>query len=221
MQAARPQAIPQEVWRYLIQAGVLLTCPHGQFVWDVGEVAGEASFLVLAGLVRLFHVDSRGAALTVLATGPGGLLGAHPEVPGRPFAVGAEALTDVALLRLEAAEVGRWREGAPEVDAWLRRDLGALLQDTYVRLQLEHAPAKARVAHTLLALERQGLLAGATRQRIAELCNLTVETVVRILSAWLREGVIAHSRFTTLSRAEKARLCAVLGEAPELTPPYL
>ena len=79
--------------------------------------------------------------------------------------------------------------------------------------------AKAKVAHVLLTLDRQALLDRMTRQQLADLANLTLETTVRTISQFLREGTLKGSRFTLLSERGRLALAEMLepyepGELP-------
>ena len=115
---------------------------------------------------------------------------------------------------LPAERITQWLRGTDKTSTtfvrWLRYTLDQQLAETYTRLELEHDTAKAKVAHVLLTLDRQALLERMTRQQIADLANLTIETTVRTISQFLREGILKGSHFTKLSEAECAALGAIL-----------
>ena len=218
----RPQSVPQPIWERFNRFGLSLRLEAGALLEEPDELC-ENMWLVLCGLIRLYQTDRKGNAVTLLSVGAGGLVGHHPELKSRQVA-GAEALVGSSLLAFPAALVDSWltEPGAfgPAFTGWLLEDIGLRLEDTYVRLELEHAPATERVARALLVLDRQALLSRMTRQQIADFANLTVETTVRAISSFLRAGTLASSHFTRLSEAERHALGGLLGNSEPSALPY-
>ena len=203
-----PDDLPETLWKAFLALGEPLRMEAGALLWEPGDPHEGESYLVVRGLVRLYHPSRKGDAVTLLAIGAGGLVGHHPllEPPkgvGRPRATGAEALCSSDLLTLPAAHVTTWLRGTDATSTafsgWLRRTVDQQLAETYTRLELEHDTARAKVAHVLLTLDRQTLLNRMTRQQIADLANLTIETTVR-----------TTSHFTVLSEAERGALGKLL-----------
>ena len=222
MNLRRPDILPETLWNDFIRIGTPAHAKAGELLWEPGDAHEGESCLVVRGLVRLYHPSRKGDAVTLLAVSAGGLLGHHPET-NRPHTTGAEALLSSDLLRLSATHVTRWRGGTDETSRtftlWLRHSLDQQLNETYTRLELDHDSARAKVAHVLLTLDRQALLDRMTRQQIADLANLTLETTVRTISQFLREGLLKGSRFTVLSKQERLALAEILepyepGELP-------
>lgn len=224
MSTLRPDSVPEALWQRFAAVGVPTELRAEGFLWTPGDDVANSSYLVTSGLVRLYHPTSSGSAVTLLAVGTGGFLGYHPETDDQAHVTGAEALCDTSLLALPSERVGEWFKelnafGQAFV-AWLQQDLIAQLRDTQLRLGLEHDSAAVRVAHALLALDRQSLLSRMSRTHIAELANLTVETTVRSISQFVREGRLKRSRFTRLSEAERLALADLLEPYELSVTPY-
>ena len=220
----RPDPIPQDVWRTLLETSRVRQLDEGSPLWGPDQPRPDKSFIVVEGLMRLYHFDHKGETATVLAVGRGGLIGYHPDLSGSPYATGAEALVPSRLLILGATEIDtHFKEGgalSEDFAAWMKRDVDLHMQDTYARLLLEHTPAKERVARTLLALNEQNLLGRSKRRQLAELTNLSVETVVRTLSTLLEEGVLESVRLGRLSVRERRSLCGILTSYESSPIPY-
>lgn len=214
MTSARPQTVPEDLWPHLEAVGRPHALEPRHLLWEPGDLHDGDSYLVLGGLIRLYHPSRDGGAVTLLVAGSGALLGHHASLQPHNHATGAETMCSSRVLVLPVAAVGAWLTERDEVGRsfvqWLRTSVTGQLADTYTRLELEHDTAPARVAHVLLALDRQRLLDRMTRQDLADLANLTLETTVRTISRFVREGLLAGSRFTVLSEDERLALAAIL-----------
>ncbi len=217
MTLRRPGTVPEALWNDLVSIGTPTQVEMGELLWEPGDAHEGESYLVVRGLVRLYHPSRKGEAVTLLVVGAGGLVGHHPTdqfEASRPHATGAEVLCSSTLLALPAERIMCWLQETDKTSTtfiqWLRHTVEQQLDETYTRLELEHDTAKAKVAHVLLTLDRQALLDRMTRQQIADLANLTIETPVRTISQFLREGVLKGSRFTVLNDAERFALAALL-----------
>lgn len=210
----KPKGIPDVLWAHFNELGNVSYVSAGELLWEPGESRDYECFIVLSGLFRLYHPSRKGIAITLLTIGKGSMFGHHPSLQHRPFATGAEALCDSKLLSIPVQIIAQWLEGSDELSkifvTWLRETVNRQLDETYKRLELEHDTAIARVAHVLLALDRQAILDRMSRQKIADIANLTVETTVRSISQLVREGALEKSQFTVLSREERFSLVRIV-----------
>lgn len=224
MDLTRPQSVPEALWTQFVQVGTHVRARKSELLWAPGETREDVSYLVLRGLARLYHPGRKGDAVTLLLLGSGDLLGHHPELGYRPYATGAETLCASDLLSLPAASVEDWLYGSTPISAlfktWLRRSANRQLENTFQRIELEHDAARVRVAHTLLALDRQALLERMSRQQIADVANLSLETTVRCITQLLRDGHLKTTRFTALSEPERWALVRLLEPYEPLDLPY-
>ena len=222
--ALPPDPVPEDVWRRLVSEGHRYDLDTREPLWEPAQERPSRAYVVSEGLVRLYHPNRQGKAITVVAVGRGGLLGYHPQLSGSPYATGAEAMTLSRLLGLRGEELDRWFQEGDELGEdfreWLRRDLDLHMRNTYTRLQLDNTSAEEKVARMLLALHEQNLLTSITRRQIAELTNLSAETVVRVLSKLRREETLEKTEFTLLSENERHNLCDLLTPFEPLSLPY-
>lgn len=219
-----PDPVPRDVWTRLLDEGQRHHLDREDPLWEPGQGRPNRSYVVTEGLMRLYHPNRQGRAITVVAIGRGGLLGYHPQLDSSPYATGAEAMTLVRLVGLQADELDTWfKEGdtlGQDFRAWLRRDLNLHMQNTYTRLQLDNTSAEEKVSRMLLALHEQNLLASITRRQIAELTNLSTETVVRTLTKLRNEATLETTEFTLLNENERHNLCDLLTAYEPLSLPY-
>ena len=224
MEATRPAAIPEPLWTTFLNLGTPHHVDRGALLWEPGEYRNSDCFVVVHGLTRLYHLSRKGLPVTLLLLGAGSLLGHHPDLEHRPYATGAEALCATQLLALPAQTISTWLRGSDALSVsfadWVRHGVNEQLDETFVRLELEHDSAKFKVAHTLLTLDRQALLDRMSHQHIADIANLSLETTVRSVTQLLREGYLQNSHFTALSDAERLALTGLLEPFEPTDLPY-
>ena len=70
-----------------------------------------------------------------------------------------------------------------------------------------HDPVEQRLAQTLINLTKKfGSTIPLTKHELAEMANTTVETTIRVLSQFKKDGLIESSRgSTTIAKLEKLR----------------
>ena len=219
---SRPPHIPESLWTAFITVGAQVSAAQGELLWEPGNTR-ETMYIVLRGLIRLYHPDHKGTAVTLLTLGAGALLGQHaPHAHHHP--VGAEALCHTELLKLPARHIKNWTTGqhelSPVFTEWLHDNVSQQLDETYQRLELEHEPALNRVAHAILILDAQALLDRMSRQQIADITNLSPETVVRSITQLRKNGQLKSAHFTALNNAERQALRALIAPYELAQVPY-
>jgi CRP-like cAMP-binding protein len=158
----------------------------------------------------------------------GGFLGQHTDTATDTSEenqmTGAEALCETSVLFLLPGQTHHWFNQDNEIGrlftSWLHEDLVAQLRETQVRFGLEHDSALVCVVHALLVLDHLSLLNRMTRQQIAMMANLSVETTVRVISKLVREKYLASSRFTSLTDTERLALADLLEPYEVSNSPY-
>lgn len=214
MPRSRPESIPEGLWLHFAAVGSRTRVARSALLWEPGERRAGRAYVIVAGVARLYCLGRRGLPVTLLMVGAGGLIGHHPDLQHQPYATGAEAVSACDVLELPAERVAAWLEARDEFGrtfvAWLRGVVNRQVVDTYERLRLERESARARVAHVLLALDRQASLSGITRQQVADLANLTLETTIRTIAELVRTHALEGARLTVLSAAERSALAGIL-----------
>ncbi len=224
MKPEKPETIPETVWQIIQTYSEPMALGLGQLLWQPGDLRANYCYIVTKGLLRLFHDTSSGKAVTLLAISPGGILGHHHNPKIKTHVTGAEAITNSQVMvfpsdRLESL-LKQTDDLSRAFTLWFRNLMFQQLSETNTRLELEHDSAKVKVAHILLALDRQGYLDRIDRQHIADLANLSVETTVRTISQLLREGILKDSHFTVLSEPERLALADLLEPYEPTELPY-
>lgn len=224
MSDIKPPYIPSLLWQTFSSRGTPKRLAPNELLWTPGSNFPEHKYVVTSGLLRLYHVTSSGNGVTLLTVSAGGFLGQHTDAATENQMTGAEALCETELLFLPLEQTSRWLSQKDDVGrlfaGWIYDDLVAQLRDTQLRFSLEHDTALVCVVHALLVLDHLNLLERMSRQQIATVANLTVETTVRVISKLLREGHLASSRFTTLSDKERLTLADLLEPYELSNSPY-
>lgn len=182
----------------------------GDTLWHAGDPA-ESLCVVVSGRVKIVrHADSGDIILEMF--GPTETVGVVAVYNQIPYPATAIAMEPTLLVRLPRRD---WFE-LIERDSGFAR--GMMLQLTRLNMSLTRKLAAmhgkrvgARVATLFLSLaDRLGRATEAgteiplalSRQEIAELVGTTVESAIRVMSRWNREGVLVtgHERFVIPDR---------------------
>jgi CRP/FNR family transcriptional regulator len=174
---------------------------RGEALWRAGEKA--CSFIVVGhGLVKVVLPSSGSRDLVMGLYGPGESVGDAALLEGGQYPAEALALTDPAIItRIPREQLFTALEqcGAAALD--LAREMSRRAALANRRISLFAASAEERLASTLLELsERFGdemedgstlIPLRLTRAELAALVGTTVETTIRTLSRWSREGLVS------------------------------
>ncbi len=149
-------------------------------------------WVVQEGQVRLYKSSARGQIATLDILGPGEVFGALAPREQSTYPTSAEAVTDGRAWWLPRDSFHKLLENDPAVAMELLRIVSRRLRDAQERLRLfAYDPAPARLAHALLGASSDGE-ATVTRRALAELAGTTVETAIRVLRRFGRDGLV-HS----------------------------
>jgi CRP-like cAMP-binding protein len=170
----------------------------GEALWHAGDPADSLT-VVVSGRVKIVrHADSGDIILEMF--GPSETAGVVAVYNQIPYPASAIAMEPTLLLRLPRRD---WFDLIEKDPAFAR---GMLLQMTRLNMALTRKLAAmhgkrvgARVATLFLSLaDRLGrqtaegteIPLALSRQEIAELVGTTVESAIRVMSRWNREGVL-------------------------------
>lgn len=206
--------------------GRLSHCRSGprQMLFRAGDSSTQL-YVIREGQVKLTRTDIDGHDHLLNLAGPGYFLGF--DTIGNPsYSYSAETLTPTVLCRIRHSDIVRLLKKEPRVS------LNVLLA---VNEQLAHArnlmralgqkTAVQKVAALLLNLyppEADGetdkaMALHLSRQEMAKILGLTVETVSRIMAALRRKGIIDAPPGRIVISA-RARLQALAGDRPRAKP---
>jgi CRP/FNR family transcriptional regulator len=158
-----------------------------------------AAYIVTAGQVKRVKHSDVGKDIILEVVGPGALLGEMAALSDQPHDTSAQALDEVAAWRIGASDFRRLMSEHPALAAVVIATLSRRLREAQDEIRgLAVERVERRIARTLLKLartvgHRKGrtlvLDLSLTRQDIAEMTGTTVETAIRVMSQWRREGI--------------------------------
>ncbi len=174
--------------------------------WDKGETIfseGDPSdFLltVLSGRVKVVKRQSSGKEVILEIFGPGDPVGAVVAYEGRPFPASAVAIDRATCLLVRRGPLFGLLEKHPSLVRGLLSTFTRRIVELAQRIpEVAGARVETRFAHLFLKLAdrmerpRDGAAfvpIALTRQELADLTGTTIETCIRVMSRWGREGVI-------------------------------
>ena len=183
--------------RALSQVCRLQVCERGETIFVEGTRAKEMSFVALGTVKIVKATPTRSVILRIVGAGsPVGIVAAWE---GRPYPGTAIAIEPSTIVHVPEREFFSLTDRHPEI----LRQLLKLMMDRQVqmgqRVSEMTGSVETRVAQALLDLvvssgkaEGHGasIALALTRQEIADLAGTTVETAIRIMSRWGKEGLV-------------------------------
>jgi CRP/FNR family transcriptional regulator len=200
--------IPETALSELAVATQGTSVERGGIIWMNGRKL-DFFGLVVAGFVKMVKTTPIGREVTAELIGPGQVFGMLGAVDGTGCPLMARAATLLSYIRIPSSAFLPLYNTYPSVrDALVSRS-GLRLRNTFETLaMMSTGRVEQRVAAVLLTLagsygETAGLgvriTAPLTRQDVADLAGTTLESAIRTLSRWEREGLArTDQRFITV-----------------------
>lgn len=165
------------------------------------EGAAAASFWVVrSGHVKILRQSRGGREVVLELLGPGEAFGGVAAIERRPYPASAQATEASTVLRIPGEPIVALAERHPSILRAMTLMIGRRLRTAHDSVtSLASDPVEARLATTLLRLaEREGtrdargltLPFRVTRQTLADMTGTTVETTIRVVSRWLKDGLV-------------------------------
>ncbi len=157
--------------------------------------------VVTSGRVKIVRHSRGGKDVVLEMLGSGEIFGGVAVIERRPYPASAQATEPSAVLKLPAEAVIAVAERHPSLIKEMALMIGRRLRaahDAVTSLAVD--PVEARLAAALVRLaEREGtrgrggltLPFHLTRQSLADMTGTTVETAIRVVSRWIKDGVVA------------------------------
>jgi CRP/FNR family transcriptional regulator len=172
-------------------------CERGDTVFAEGTRATEMSFVAIGSVKIVKAAPNRSVILRIVGAGnPIGLVAAWE---GRPYPGSAIAIEPSTIVHVPEREFFALTDRHPEI----LRQILQLMMDRQVQLGQRVSEmtgsVEARIAQSLLELvASSGRVEGAkavlplalSRQEIADLAGTTVESAIRTMSRWGKEGLV-------------------------------
>lgn len=161
---------------------------RGEVLFYEGQPA-EALWVVRRGRVRLYRATADGRVTTLDTLGPGRIFGAISPAD-ETYPASAEAMTAGSAWRLPRSVLLHLLSEDPSLGIEVLRIVSSRLREAHTRLcSFAHQSASARLARALLQAAPEGE-ARVTRRALAETAGTTVETAIRVLRRFEREGLV-------------------------------
>jgi CRP/FNR family transcriptional regulator len=160
--------------------------------------------LVRTGRVKIVRETRGGKAVVLDLLGPGEPFGGVAVIERRPYPASAQAIEPSVIVKVAADAIVSLTERDPTLLREIALMMGERLRAAHDSVRsLAVEPAETRLASALLRLaEREGakmprgvaLPFHLTRQSLADMAGTTVETAIRVVSRWLKEGLVAEQK---------------------------
>jgi CRP/FNR family transcriptional regulator, nitrogen oxide reductase regulator len=182
-------------------AAVTVACSfrRGDYIFREED---ESSYLysVLNGRVKIVKLTPAGQEAILEVFGPGDPLGAVAVYEGRPYPASAVVLEDATCLRIDRGAFFSLLEKHPSLVRSVLSGLNLRLVELTKRItELTGGRVENRIARLFVRLSREFgrserggtfIRMALTRQELADMTGTTVETCIRVMSRWTKEGVI-------------------------------
>lgn len=174
----------------------------------------DALYAIAAGRVKIFKMMPSGKDVILEVFGPGDPLGAVAVYIGRPFPASAAALEDTTCVVIPKVDFFRLLEQHPTLVRGLLLGMTTRLVELTNRLaELTGGRIEARFARLFIKLADQmgraesgGLFIplALSRQELADMTGTTIETCIRIMSRWGKDGIVRTEKngFVIISRRD-------------------
>lgn len=172
---------------------------RGEVLFRQGD-APKSLWIVLSGRVKVVKSSPSGRELILDLLGPGDPVGAVAVFEGLPYPATALAQISAVCLEIERRGFLALLDSNPSLVRGLLSGFAMRLRELTARLaDLSGGRVEARLARALASLaegasERrpEGLFVPVrlSRQELADLCGTTVETAIRVMSRWSKEGIV-------------------------------
>jgi CRP-like cAMP-binding protein len=198
--------------RRLAAASQLRTYAKGETIFSEGDPSRHF-YTVASGRVKIFKMTPSGKDVILEIFGAGDPFGSVAAYEGRPYPASAVALEETLVVATRREEFFRLLEEHPSLVRGLLLGLTHRLVELTNRLaELTGGRVEPRFARLFLKLADEiGRREGAhtvvpmplSRQELADLTGTTIETAIRIMSRWGKEGLVRTDKdgFTVLDRA--------------------
>lgn len=157
-------------------------------------------YTIVSGRVKVFKLTPSGREVIVEIIGAGEPIGAAACYDGRLFPASAIALEDTTCVAVPRQAFLTLLEQHPSLALGLLRGLSQRLIDltnrvaelTGSRVEPRFAGLFLKLAHEVGRTERDGIHIpmSLSRQQLADLTGTTIETCIRVMNRWERQGIV-------------------------------
>jgi CRP-like cAMP-binding protein len=170
-----------------------------EYVFMEGDAA-DWFCVVRSGRIKILRQSRAGKEVVLELLGPGEPFGGVAVIEGRPYPASAQAAQASVVLKIPREPIVALAERRPAIIREMALMIGRRLRDAHDSVKsLAVDSVEARLAAALLRLaEREGapgpggltLPFPLTRQTLADMTGTTVESAIRVMSRWQKDGIV-------------------------------
>ena len=182
--------------------------------WD-GD-APDWFYIIAEGKVKILKHASSGKDFVIAFFESGEMFGEVAVFEDRPYPASAQSITDTRVVGIKKESFLSFLVSRPQVSLSVIKILAERLRTAQSRLRdFAGERVEQRLASILLMLaSKLGANLNFTRQELADMAGITIETTIRVMSQWRDRGIIRSTRGKiTILDPEKLK---ILGEGPPL-----
>ena len=193
------RALSEEDRRRLAEVALVRSWDKGETLFSEGDPS-DFLLTVLTGRVKVVKLQPSGKDVILEIFGPGDPVGAVVAYEGRPFPATAIAVERTTCLLVRRGPFFALLEKHPTLVRGLLSAFTRRIVELAQRIpEVAGARVETRFAHLFLKLaDRIGRPRGdsilipmaLSRQELADLTGTTIETCIRVMSRWGKDGVV-------------------------------
>ena len=206
------QKLSAEDRKRLAPVARVLDYRRGDRIFSEGSPS-DRFYVIASGRVKIFKTTPAGKDVILEIFGVGDPLGAVAVYEGWPFPASAIAIEDATCITIERSTFFALLESSPTLVRGLLLGLTHRLVELTNRLAtLTGSRVEARFARLFLKLAGEighardkgtFIAIHLSRQELADMTGTTIETAIRIMSRWGKQGIVLTEKdgFLLLDRA--------------------
>jgi CRP/FNR family transcriptional regulator len=197
------RGLAEEDRRRLAEVALVKSWDKGDTIFAEGDPS-DFLLTVLRGRVKVVKLQPSGKEVILEIFGTGDPVGAVVAYEGRPFPASAIALEPTTCVLVRRAPFFALLEKHPSLVRGLLSTFTRRIVELAQRLpEVAGARVETRFAHLFLKLaDRIGQARGSavfvplalSRQELADLTGTTIETCIRLMSRWGKDGLLQTER---------------------------
>jgi CRP/FNR family transcriptional regulator len=179
-----------------------LRLKNNEYVFMEGDPC-KWLYLVAKGRIKIFKNTLAGKDVILEIKSPGDIFGCVAVLDNRPFPASAQAMEPASVIKIGRQNLLKTMEAYPSLKLGTAKYFSDRLRDAHDMLKnIATERVEKRIASMLLKLsEKVGVVENSytkidfplTRQEIAEMVGTTVETCIRTMSKFQKQGMVKSS----------------------------
>lgn len=178
----------------------MASADRAELLWLAGE-SPDTIAVIGTGFVKMTKNSPQGTETTVELVGPGQCIGVLAAIEGRDMPLNAVAVTPTWYLKVPTRLLMSLYDEVIALKDQVVRSIGPRLRKAHEMMsRLSSGTVEERLAAVLfIVAESYGhatqagieLRVPLTRQDLSEMAGTTVETTIRVMSKWQKDGIVS------------------------------